>query len=133
MPNTPTLPEAETDGGLTASESNLGQALALIYRVLPQLREAERKSEVQKALRGAASLIEAARLAHAGQAGSVTAAVAEDVVAAEIVAVVAAAVAVMVGRPHRIISVAPVHVEVPHLNVWAFEGRSQLFKSHNIR
>jgi hypothetical protein len=39
----------------------------------------------------------------------------------------------MLDRPHRVISVVPVEVSVPHLNVWAFEGRSQLFVSHRVR
>ena len=133
MSNTPTLPDAETAEGLTASESSLGKALALIHRVLPLLQQPERALDVQKTLRNAAALIEAARQAHASQLGLKPAPAPSDLVEAEIVAVVAAAVAVMLDRPHRLISVVPVDISVPHLNVWAFEGRSQLFVSHKVR
>jgi hypothetical protein len=133
MSNTPTLPDAETAEGLTASESSLGKALALIHRVLPLLQQPERALDVQKTLRNAAALIEAARLAHAGQVGLNPAPAPGDLVETEIVAVVAAAVAAMLDRPHRIISVVPVDISAPHLNVWAFEGRSQLFVSHKVR
>jgi hypothetical protein len=133
MPNPQTSPAAETADGLTASESSLGKALALIHRVLPQLQQPERALDVQKALRNTAALIEAARQAHAGELGLKPAPAPGDLVEAEIVAVVAAAVAAMLDRPHRLISVVPVDISVPHLNVWAFEGRSQLFVSHKVR
>jgi hypothetical protein len=133
MPNPPTSPAAETSEGLTASEASLGKALALIHRVLPLLQLPERALEVQKALRNTAALIEAARQAHAGERGLQPAPAPADLVEAEIVAVIAAAVAAMLDRPHRLVSVVPVEVSVPHLNVWAFEGRSQLFVSHKVR
>jgi hypothetical protein len=133
MPNPPTSPAAETSDGLTASEASLGKALALIHRVLPLMQLAERASDVQKALRNAAGLIEAARRSHAGERGMQPAPASADLVEAEIVAVIAAAIAAMLDRPHRVISVVPVEVSVPHLNVWAFEGRSQLFVSHKVR
>jgi hypothetical protein len=133
MSNTPTSLAAETSEGLTASESSLGKALALIHRVLALLQQPERAVDVQKALRNAAALIEAARQAHAGQVGLKPALAPSDRVEAEIVAVVAAAIAVMLDRPHRLISVVPIEIAVPHLNVWAFEGRSQLFVSHKVR
>ena len=133
MPNPQTSPAAETAEGLTASESSLGKALALIHRVLPLLEKPERALDVQKALRNTAALIEAARQAHAGQCRLNPASAPSDLVEAEIVAVVAAAVAAMLDRPYRLISVVPVDISVPHLNVWAFEGRSQLFVSHKVR
>jgi prophage DNA circulation protein len=133
MPDSPTSPSAELSDGLTASESSLGKALALIHRVLPLLQQPERDADVQKALRNAAALIEAARQAHAGQPATSAAPALTETVESEIVAVVAAAIAVLLERPHRIVSVVPVDIPVPHLNVWAFEGRSQLFVSHKVR
>jgi hypothetical protein len=133
MANTPTFPAAESSEGLTASESSLGKALALIHRVLPLLQQPERALDVQRTLRNAAALIEAARQDHAGLVGLNPAPAPSDLVATEIVAVVAAAVAALLDRPHRLISVVPVDISVPHLNVWAFEGRSQLFVSHKVR
>ena len=133
MSNPQTSPSAETSEGLTASEASLGKALALIHRVLPMLQLPERASDVQRALRNTAALIEAARRSHAGERGLLPASVPGEQVAAEIVAVVAAAVAVLLDRPHRVISVVPVEIAVPHLNVWALEGRSQLFISHKVR
>lgn len=51
----------------------------------------------------------------------------------EIVAVIAAALAAVFDKPHRVLSVQPVSVPVPHMNVWAFEGRIELTTSHRIR
>jgi hypothetical protein len=51
----------------------------------------------------------------------------------QIVAVIAAALAVVFDRPHRIVAVQPVVVPMPQLNVWAFEGRIELTTSHRIR
>jgi hypothetical protein len=51
----------------------------------------------------------------------------------EIVAVIAAALATVFDQPHRVVSVQPVIVPAPHLNVWAFEGRIELTTSHRIR
>ncbi len=124
---------AETSDGLTASESSLGKALALIHRVLPLLRQPERAFEVQKALRGAAALIETARQTHADERQLNPASVAAELVAPEMVAIVAAAISVMLDRPHRLISVVPVEISLPHSNVWAIEGRSQLLISHKVR
>jgi hypothetical protein len=53
--------------------------------------------------------------------------------ASEIAAVIAAAVAVSFDRPHRLVSVQQVQTPVPYLNVWALEGRTQIFHSHKIR
>lgn len=124
---------SEMTDGLTASESSLGKALALIHRVLALLQQPDRDLEVQKALRDSAAQIEAARVAHASERGLKPAPVGDALVDAEIVAVVAAAVAVILDRPHRIVSVVPADISTPHLNVWAFEGRSQLFASHKVR
>jgi len=51
----------------------------------------------------------------------------------EMVAVIAAALAVVFDKPHRVVSVQPVALPMPHLNVWAFEGRIELTMSHRVR
>ena len=52
---------------------------------------------------------------------------------AEIAAVIAAAIAVVLDTPHRVLSIQPAYASPPHLNVWAFEGRTEIFQSHRIR
>lgn len=124
--------------GLSPAETRLGQVLALIHRVLPRLEEPGRSPEVQAALRAAVDLLESARQAHAGTSPSAVKpaggphAVATSV-EPEIAAVIAAAVAVLFNRPYRLVSVQQVSTPVPHLNVWALEGRTQIFQSHKIR
>jgi len=55
-------------------------------------------------------------------------------VAPQIAAVIAAAVSIVIDRPYRLVSVQQVSVPVvPHLNVWAVEGRTQIFMSHKVR
>ena len=129
----PTDPPEE----LTPAEANLGKALALIHKALPRLDDPARRTEVQKALSKAASLIDAARAAHAGSAPEAASLAVQDVstsVPAEIVAVIAAAVSVVIEQPHRLVSVQQVLLPVvPHLNVWAMEGRTQIFMSHKVR
>jgi hypothetical protein len=124
---------------LSSAEMNLGQVLAMIHRVLPRLDEPGRGADVQAALRKAATLIEAARSAHeqglapatAGAGGNQKVATR---VAPEIAAVIAAAVSVVLDRPYRLVAVQPVPLPaVPHFNVWAFEGRTQIFQSHKVR
>jgi len=125
--------------GLTATESSLGQVLAVIYRVLPRLDEPGRASEVQASLRKAASLLEAARAAHEQSGGPRAAAATGEQrvstrVAPEIAAVIAAAVSVVLDRPYRLVTVQQVPLPaVPHFNVWAVEGRTQIFQSHKVR
>jgi hypothetical protein len=51
----------------------------------------------------------------------------------EILAVIAAAIAVVMGQPHRVVSVQPAAAPMPELNVWALEGRMDQFKSHKVR
>jgi hypothetical protein len=51
----------------------------------------------------------------------------------EILAVIAAAVAVVLGRPHRVVSVQQAAAQTPEVNVWALEGRMEQFMSHKIR
>jgi hypothetical protein len=51
----------------------------------------------------------------------------------EILAIIAAAIAVVLGQPYRVVSVQPSVAPVPELNVWALEGRMDQFKSHKVR
>lgn len=122
---------------LSPAESNLGKVLALIHRVLPRLDDPARKAEVQSALSKAASFLEAARAAHSGGVASLPPIGSQQVATAvspEIAAVIAAAVSVVLDRPYRLVSVQQVTVPVvPHLNVWAVEGRTQIFMSHKVR
>jgi hypothetical protein len=118
------------------AEANLGQALALIHRVLPRLDESGRASEVQAALQKAAGCLEIARQVHQRTFALGKAAVAGAVqtsLDSEIVAVISAAVAAVLDRPYRLVSVQPAVAPAPHLNVWALEGRTQIFQSHKIR
>lgn len=121
---------------LADAELNLGRALALIHRVLARLDEPSRGAEVQAALQKAAACVETARQAHQRALGTGKAALAGAVQTAldsELVAVISAAVAAVLDRPYRMVSVQPVAAPVPHLNVWALEGRTQIFQSHKIR
>ncbi len=131
MSNPTNLPD-----DLTPTEANLGKVLVLIHRVLPRLDDPARKAEVQSALGKAVSLLEAARSAHGG-ATQVIPLGAQNVATAvgpQIAAVIAAAVSVVLDRPYRLVSVQQVTVPVvPHLNVWAVEGRTQIFMSHKVR
>ena len=121
---------------LSAAESQLGRALAFIYRGLNRLDDSARAGEVQTALSNAITALEAARAAHGGTRAPApigTQSVA-TAVTPEIAAVIAAAVAVIIDRPHRLVAVQPVTAPVvPHLNVWAYEGRTQIFMSHKVR
>jgi hypothetical protein len=51
----------------------------------------------------------------------------------EIIAVIAAAIAVVLGRPHRLVSVEQAAAQTPEVNVWAMEGRIEQFMSHRVR
>ena len=127
----------EPSDDLTPTEANLGKALALIHRVLARLDDPARATEVQTTLSKAVALLEAARVAHSGGAAMPIPLGAQDVTTAvspRIAAVIAAAVSVVIDRPHRLVSVQQVTVPVvPHLNVWAVEGRTQIFMSHKVR
>jgi len=125
-----------TSDDLTPTELNLGKVLALINKVLPRLDDAGRKAEVQSALSKAIAFLESARQAHSGGAlpappGSQKVATG---VAPQIAAVIAAAVSVVLDQPYRLVAVQQVTAPVvPHLNVWAVEGRTQIFMSHRVR
>ena len=124
-------PTASADP-LTEAETNLGQALALIHRVLPRLDESGRASEVQAALQKAVGCLEIARQVHQRTFALGKAAV-QTSLDSEIVAVISAAVASVLDRPYRLVSVQPALAPAPHFNVWALEGRTQIFQSHKIR
>ncbi len=130
-------PPSATEPDLTPAESKLAQALLLIQRALPRLDDPARAAEVQAALRRAGTCLEAARRAHEQDFAPRKAAAGPQRVATslapEIAAVIAAAVAVTFDRPHRLVSVQQVQTPVPYLNVWALEGRTQIFHSHKIR
>lgn len=49
----------------------------------------------------------------------------------EILAVIAAAVSVVLGRAHRVVAVQ--QSPIPEMNVWALEGRMKQFMSHKVR
>ena len=121
---------------LTPLESNLGKALVLIQRILPRLDDPARAAEVQTALRQAGACLESARQLHELGLAPKVAARPDRVatgVAPEIAAVIAAAVAVFLDKPYRLVSVHQVETAVPYLNVWALEGRTQIFQSHKVR
>ena len=122
---------------LTPVEANLGKVLVMIHRLLPRLDDSTRRTEVQSTLSQAIKLLETARSAHAGGATAAIPPGAQNVsttVAPQLAAVIAAAVAIVLDRPYRLVSVHQVSVPVvTHLNVWAVEGRTQIFMSHKVR
>ena len=115
------------------AELNLGKALVLIHRLLPLLTEADHALHVQSALRRAGAFIESARQAHAHDMGVAISSDAQTSVESETVAVIAAAIAVLLGRPYKLVSVQPVQPAVAPQSAWAMEGRMQIFQSHKIR
>lgn len=59
---------------------------------------------------------------------------AADAMLPETIAVIAAAIAVVLGRPHRVVSVHQTQqAPLPEVNVWALEGRMKQFMSHKVR
>jgi hypothetical protein len=127
------MSKPEPDDDLSAAELNLGKALALIHHVLPYIDEPDHAVRVQSSLRKVATFVDAAREAHALETGVQVGSQAHASVEAETVAAIAAAIAVLLGRPYRLIEVHPLAVPAPHLNVWALEGRTQIFMSHRVR
>jgi hypothetical protein len=118
---------------LPAAELNLGRVLALIHRVLATLDDPDRANDVQNSLRNASSFLESARLAHASEMCVNVSGHAQADVESETVAVIAAAIAAVLGRPYRMVAVQPVVAPAPHFSVWAMEGRTQIFMSHKVR
>jgi hypothetical protein len=137
MSTPPESKSAPPTEDLSAPELHLGKVLAVLHRVLPRLDAPERAKEVQDTLRKAAAWIEAARAAHETLAASFPPPRVPHRVSTgvepELAAVIAGAIAVMVDRPYRLVSVQPVTIATPFMNVWAVEGRTQIFQSHKIR
>jgi len=127
----------QSPDNLSAVESQLGTVLVLIHRVLPRLNDPACQAEVQSTLSKVAALIDSARTTYSGGGNKPPPLGAQPVataVAPEIAAVIAAAVSAVLDRPYRLVSVQQVTVPVvPHLNVWAVEGRTQIFMSHKVR
>lgn len=121
---------------LLEAETNLGLALAVIHRMLPRLEDSAASADVQSGFKRLLACVESARAAHQRivDARKATAAIKPQAgIAGETVAAIAAAIATVIGQPFRLVSVAKVPVPVPHINVWALEGRTQIFQSHQIR
>jgi hypothetical protein len=121
---------------LLEAESNLGLALAIIHRMLPRLEDSAAVTDVQSGFKRLVTCLESARAAHqrVADARKASASIKSQAgIAGETVAAIAAAVATVLGQPFRLVSVAKVPVPVPHINVWALEGRTQIFQSHQIR
>lgn len=73
-----------------------------------------------------------------GAADNAPTAIAEAVLAPEIIAAIAAAVAITVGRHARIVAVLPAKPPAPAsvemlMQQWSIEGRRQIYSSHQIR
>jgi hypothetical protein len=125
-----TIETSETS--LSVAEAKLGAALVLLQRALPRLDEPGRAAQVQSDLRQAGACIEAARLAHEkdlAKRGLAQSAAVDS----ETAAIIAAAIAALLAGPHRLVSVRRAEPPTPHLNVWALEGRTQIFHSHKVR
>ncbi len=112
-----------------AAELHLGRALALIHRALPRLEELDRADAVQATLRQAVAQLESACAAHGKSMEALRPAAAEG----EMMAIIAAAVAVVLGRPHRVLDVQKAVPLVTWVNAWAIEGRFQHYSSHKVR
>jgi hypothetical protein len=110
---------------LSMVEEELGRAMVLIQRVLARLDDPKRAAAVQADLRGAGACLESARSAWETNK--------QFPVSAETAAVIAAAIAALLDGPYRLVSVKPAAASAPNLNVWALEGRTQIFQSHKIR
>jgi hypothetical protein len=130
MSRQPELPAAiPAPGESPAGEAELGRALALIHRVLPRLDDSERADGVQEALRQAAAFVEAARSAHQSWAAARRSADLDG----ETLALIAAAVSAVLGRPHRVVGIQKTPATVAWVNAWAMEGRFQHYSSHKVR
>src|SRR5690242_6078650 len=89
---------------LAEAESKLGQVLALIHRILPRLDDSSRAADVQASLQKATACLESARQAHqrAETPGRAATPPVQTRVAAEMVAIISAAVAAVLDRPYRL-------------------------------
>ena len=138
------------------AEAHLGQALAILQRVLPRLEESPRRDEIQTALQQTVAVIQkvlphlddTAKLADVQAALRKAAAHLESAQAAfepqqpasgeglangELLAVISAAVAMVLHRPYRIVDVHRAPPVVTWVNAWAIEGRFAHYSSHRIR
>lgn len=121
---------------LTPAEADLGKALVLLHRAAGRIDEPSRREETHAVLTQAVAFLDSALRALEGGASAAALGVqrAATNVEGPIVAIIAAAVAVYLDRPYRLVSVQQVSAPVvPHLNVWAVEGRTQIFMSHRVR
>jgi hypothetical protein len=136
-------------------EAHLGQALAILQRVLPRLEEAPQRGEIQAALRQTVSVIQqilphlgdpawlgdskaalqraAAHLESARLALEQTPPPLGEPVNGEVLAVISAAVATALHRPCRVLDVKRSAPVVTWVNAWAMEGRFQHYSSRRIR
>ena len=110
-------------------EAALGRALTAIHRVLPRLDDPERGEAVQTLLARIASDIAAARAAHRESLDRWQSAA----LAPEIVALISAAVAMVVNRPHRVVGMKAAETTGSWGSAWAIEGRFQHYSSHKVR
>ncbi|MBL9138589.1 MAG: hypothetical protein JNK85_22160 [Verrucomicrobiales bacterium] len=129
MNSTETKTPASAPDPLSAAEAHLGRALALLHRVIPRLDDPNRAEAVQSTLDHALQEITAARAAHDRTVMSLRPAPVEG----EVLALIAAAVAVVLGRPHRLLDVQKAAPAVTWVNAWAIEGRFQHYSSHKVR
>ncbi len=116
---------------MSVAEVNLGKVLVLIHQTLARLADGCSTADVQAALRKASAFLDMARQAH--ESGLVVGDTAQTSVEAEKIAIIAAAIAAVLDRPYKLVSVQPATVAMPTHNVWALEGRTQIFQSHKIR
>lgn len=124
-PPTP-IPAAD---GFLATEAHLGRALTAIHRGLARLGDDEYADSVQGNLERARAELDAAC---AGHRAAVAARRGEGL-DPEIVAVIAAAVAVLIRQPHRVVGVQPVGPPASWGSAWAIEGRFEHYSSHKVR
>ncbi len=115
--------------GVDPVDAHLGRALTLIHRILPRLDEPGRADAVQTALRQVVAAVTAAALEH----DRLVAARRPAPIEGEVVALIAAAVAVVLGQPHRLVEVHRAAPTVAWVNAWAIEGRFQHYSSHKVR
>lgn len=124
--------QAQPQDTVTDPELHLAKALALIHRVLPRLDEQERFDSVQAALRRATDELTAARTSHAHAHSRALDPCGIDL-DAELVAVIAAAVAAVLDAPHHLVDISPVRPSPAWASAWTMEGRFKHHSSHRVR
>ncbi len=117
-PETPSVP---------VSEAHLSLVLTALHRILPQLDDPARAADVQATLILAVARLEATRAAHDQEMGGAAA------VGSELAAIIGAAVAVVLGRPHTVLDTKPAPVAVAWTNTWAMAGRFQQYSTPKVR